>query len=234
MSISLGTPPLEILAGADTGSDLIWTQCLPCESCCEQVAPLFDPSKSSTYRNLSCNSSMCGEVLNLGCSRNRTCKYHIFYGDRSYSTGVLSAETLVMNSSGRGSVNFPNNTFGCGYDNGGFDNLTTGVVALGRGHLSLISQLGPSIGNKFAYCLVPYEQNKSSRMDFGDNAVVSGNGTVYTPLIPTVDPYYSVTLEKISVGHKNITLPCPDEDGENGNTVIIDSGTTLTYLPTET
>ncbi|RWR81114.1 LOW QUALITY PROTEIN: aspartic proteinase CDR1-like protein [Cinnamomum micranthum f. kanehirae] len=186
MSISLGTPPLEMLAVADTGSDLIWTLCLPCESCHEQVAPLFDPSKSSTYRDLSCNSSMCREVDNLGCSRNRTCNYQIFYGDGSYSTGVLSAETLVINSSGRGSLNFPNITFGCGYDNRGLDNLPTGVVGLGRGPLSFISQLGSSIGNKFAYCLVPYEQNKSSRMDFGDNAVVSGNGTVYTPLIPTI------------------------------------------------
>lgn len=76
-------------------------------------------------------------------------------------------------------------------------------------------------------------RTRASRLDFGDNAVVSGNGTVYTPLIPTVDPFFSVTLEKISVGNKNITLPDPDEDGENGNTVIIDSGTTLTYLPTE-
>ncbi|KAJ8649437.1 hypothetical protein MRB53_002460 [Persea americana] len=112
MSISLGTPPLEILADADTGSDLIWKQCLPCESCYEQVAPLFDPSKSSTYRDFSYNSSMCKEVCNLGYSKNRTCKYQIFHADRCYSTGVLSAEMLVMNSSGRGSMNFPNITLG--------------------------------------------------------------------------------------------------------------------------
>ncbi|XXG44082.1 hypothetical protein AAC387_Pa01g3969 [Persea americana] len=143
MSISLGTPPFEILADADTGSDLIWTQCLPCESYYKQVAPLFDPSKSSTYRDFSCNSSLCKEVCNLGYSKNRTCKYHIFYADRSCSTGVLSAAMQVMNSSGRGSVNFPNITFGCGYDDWGFDHLTTSVVGLGHGPLSLIS-IAPS------------------------------------------------------------------------------------------
>ncbi|KAJ8616978.1 hypothetical protein MRB53_013164 [Persea americana] len=143
MSISLGTPSLEILADADTGSHLIWTQCLPCESCYEQVAPLFDPLKSSTYRDFSCNSSMCKKVCNLGYSKNSTCKYQIFYADRSYSTGVLSAEMLVMNSSCKGSVNFPNITFGCGYDNRGFDHLTTSVVGLGHGPLSLIS-IAPS------------------------------------------------------------------------------------------
>ncbi|KAA3486533.1 aspartic proteinase CDR1-like [Gossypium australe] len=30
MNISIGTPTFEILAIADTGSDLIWTQCHPC------------------------------------------------------------------------------------------------------------------------------------------------------------------------------------------------------------
>ncbi|KAJ8650625.1 hypothetical protein MRB53_003648 [Persea americana] len=62
MSISLGTPPFEIVAIADTGSDLIWTQCLPCKSCFKQVAPIFDPSKSSTYTNVSCNSNTCTEL----------------------------------------------------------------------------------------------------------------------------------------------------------------------------
>ncbi|KAK5813788.1 hypothetical protein PVK06_029239 [Gossypium arboreum] len=54
MNISLGTPSFSVVALADTGSDLIWTQCSPCSQCFKQDAPLFDPTKSSTYRKMSC------------------------------------------------------------------------------------------------------------------------------------------------------------------------------------
>ncbi|KAJ6328972.1 hypothetical protein OIU77_010614 [Salix suchowensis] len=50
MSLSVGTPPFKIMGIADTGSDLIWTQCKPCERCYKQVDPLFDPKSSKTYR----------------------------------------------------------------------------------------------------------------------------------------------------------------------------------------
>ncbi|GLU14707.1 hypothetical protein SLE2022_312600 [Rubroshorea leprosula] len=59
MNISIGTPPVEILGIADTGSDLIWTQCKPCAHCYKQDAPLFDPKSSSTYEPLSCLSTEC-------------------------------------------------------------------------------------------------------------------------------------------------------------------------------
>ncbi|CAN1245125.1 Aspartic proteinase CDR1 [Linum grandiflorum] len=57
MNISLGTPPFSIVAIADTGSDIIWTQCKPCVGCYKQDAPLFDPKSSSTYKTVSCSSN---------------------------------------------------------------------------------------------------------------------------------------------------------------------------------
>ncbi|PON87484.1 Aspartic peptidase [Trema orientale] len=56
MNISLGNPPLSIVAIADTGSDLIWTQCKPCKHCFKQKGPLYDPKSSSTFDILSCKS----------------------------------------------------------------------------------------------------------------------------------------------------------------------------------
>ncbi|CAH2060273.1 unnamed protein product [Thlaspi arvense] len=49
MKLQIGTPPVEIEAVIYTGSDVIWTQCLPCINCFNQQSPIFDPSKSSTY-----------------------------------------------------------------------------------------------------------------------------------------------------------------------------------------
>ncbi|XXG43937.1 hypothetical protein AAC387_Pa01g3857 [Persea americana] len=231
MTISLGTPPVKILAIADTGSDLIWTQCSPCESCYKQDVPLFDPSKSSTYRDLSCSSDPCSELPESSCARNNSCSYSYSYGDQSYTSGVLAAETVTMTSSGSRSVKLPKIAFGCGHNNGGtFSSHGAGLVGLGGGPLSLVSQLSPSIDKKFAYCLVPYGQNDSSHLYFGDSAVVSGKGTVSTPLITKSgsETFFFLALEKISVGETSISL----SNSEEGN-IIIDSGTTLTYLPTE-
>ena len=36
----VGTPPVQILGIADTGSDLIWLQCKPCNGFYKQTAPL--------------------------------------------------------------------------------------------------------------------------------------------------------------------------------------------------
>ncbi|XP_058106242.1 aspartic proteinase CDR1-like [Magnolia sinica] len=229
MSLSIGTPPVEMLAIADTGSDLIWTQCNPCDGCYQQEAPLFDPVESSTYRNISCQSNSCQSLPQSSCSVSRSCDYSYSYGDQSFTNGVLASETLTFDSTERSTVKIPKIAFGCGHNNAGtFDSHGAGLVGLGGGPLSLISQLGSSIEGKFSYCLVPLQENTtSSQLNFGDTAVVSGSNVVSTPLI-SKDPntFYYLTLEVIEFGEKNVKLP-----GGNGN-IIIDSGTTLTYLET--
>ncbi|XP_021815358.1 uncharacterized protein LOC110757915 [Prunus avium] len=67
MEASIGTPLFPIKAIANTGSDLIWTQCKPCPSCYQQTDPLFDLEKSSTYKTLPCSSNQCVS-LNGTCS----------------------------------------------------------------------------------------------------------------------------------------------------------------------
>ncbi|CAN1793994.1 Aspartic proteinase CDR1 [Linum perenne] len=66
VNISLGTPPFPIVAIADTGSDIIWTQCKPCNNCYKQDAPVFDPKSSTTYRTVSCSSDACNSLQNEG------------------------------------------------------------------------------------------------------------------------------------------------------------------------
>ncbi|MCH90764.1 aspartic proteinase CDR1-like, partial [Trifolium medium] len=75
---------------------------------------------------------------------------------------------------------------------------TAGLVGLGAGPLSLVSQL----------------------------AIISGDGVVSTPLIikPSEPTFYYLNLEGISVGQKTI------QTGQTNGNIIIDSGTTLTYL----
>jgi len=228
MKIYIGTPPVERLAVADTGSDLIWVQCSPCENCFPQDTPYYDPKKSSTFMGLSCDSQSCSLLPkgHHGCGKSNQCEYIYKYGDDSYTIGDLGTESINF---GEKDVTFPKSIFGCGYSNNlAADNSgkTTGLVGLGAGPLSLVSQLGDSIGHKFSYCLVPSFSISTSKMKFGDEAIVKGNGVVSTPLIiKSSNPsYYYLNLEGITIGQKTV------QTGRTDGNIIIDSGTTLTHL----
>ncbi|XP_061999143.1 aspartic proteinase CDR1-like [Rosa rugosa] len=236
MKISIGTPPVEISGVADTASDLTWIQCMPCSSCYKQKSPLFDPKNSNTYKVVSCPSSQCQSVSGTSCSED-TCHYKRFYRDRSYSNGIVSTETITFNSTSLGqTISLPQIIIGCGHNNSGlFNEDGSGVIGLGRGSMSLISQMDSSIDGKFSYCLVPAFSplNSSSKMSFGNNAVVSGAMVVSTPLLSgDLKSFYFVKLEAMSVGRKklqyNSTL-MPIAPGRG--IIIVDSGTTLTMLP---
>ncbi|CAA0405492.1 putative nepenthesin [Arabidopsis thaliana] len=230
MNVSLGTPPVPIMAAADTGSDLIWTQCKPCDDCYTQVDPLFDPKASSTYKDVSCPSSQCRALKDdASCSKkDNTCSYSMNYGDNSYSRGNVAVDTLTLGSTDNRPVQVKNIIIGCGHENAvTFRNKSSGIVGLGGGAVSLIKQLGDSIEGKFSYCLVP-ENDQTSKISFGTNAVVSGPGTVSTPLVvKSPETFYFITLKSITVGSKNMPTPGSDIKGN----MVIDSGTTLTLLP---
>ncbi|XP_020573795.1 aspartic proteinase CDR1-like [Phalaenopsis equestris] len=244
MSIYLGSPAKKSLAIADTGSDLIWIQCKPCDQCYRQTAPLFDPKSSSTYKIVSCNSDSCSALPQGSCGSESQCAYNYAYGDGSYVDGYLSTETISFNTIGGRQVQFPKSFFGCTHrSNGTFDEKGAGLVGLGGGQLSLIRQLGSAIDSKFSYCLPSAEQTSAkSRLNFGSNAVVpvGSNGAVTTPLLPGYpDTFYFLSLEKISVAGAGAVDVKPASsmnakpNDVQGN-IIIDSGTTLTLIDDET
>ncbi|KAG9145927.1 hypothetical protein Leryth_026237 [Lithospermum erythrorhizon] len=235
LRILLGTPPIETWAIADTGSDLIWTQCKPCIKCFKQKYQLFNPIKSSTFKKISCNNGTCDTLERSSCDPStKRCSYSVSYGDGSYSNGEIARETVRLSPK----VAFQNITIGCAHQTRGtFGSSSSGVIGLGGGKSSLISQMGSRIRGKFSYCLVDFSKNLTSRMNFGMSAImVHGKDVVTTP-IATIQPstFFFLTLEGISVGKKRLDLLSNQElknSVQEGNT-IIDSGTTLTLLPKE-
>ncbi|KAL0393812.1 UNVERIFIED_CONTAM: Aspartic proteinase CDR1 [Sesamum latifolium] len=240
IKINIGTPPVEILAIADTGSDLTWTQCVPCTQCYKQNAPLFDPTKTTTYRSVSCTSQQCQSLAaeSSSCDKSNRCLYQVSYGDSSYSNGDIAVETFTFDSStSKESVVFPKVVFGCGHDNDGtFDKTASGIVGLGGGAVSIVRQLGATIGGKFSYCLTTLDSKSSSKISFGPNAIVTGPNVSSTPMVQkSPDTFYYLTLEGVSVGNEALAynyIPNSNSKAsvEEGN-IIIDSGTTLTFLP---
>ncbi|PHT64289.1 Aspartic proteinase CDR1 [Capsicum annuum] len=247
MKLSIGTPPVEIVAIADTGSDLTWTQCQPCINCFQQSYPLFDSKKSSTYKTIGCDAQECTSIgSSSSCvSGNNVCEYQINYGDNSHTIGDLAFDVFTFHSTSSENVAIPNVAFGCGHDNGGtFNNHTSGIIGLGGGEVSIIKQLDKQINGKFSYCLIPIQldstsiSNVTSHINFGSNAIVSGPDVVSTPLIRMESStFYYLTLEGVSVGNKTLEFKSSKiggsyAGGDEGN-IIIDSGTTLTLMPSE-
>jgi hypothetical protein len=234
ISYSIGTPPFQLYGIIDTASELNWFQCKPCKPCLNQTSPMFDPSKSSTYKIIPCHSPTCNFVELKNCSSDgkEKCEYNYVYADNSASQGSVSVDTLTLAVDNGSPISFPRFVIGCGHKNKvpALEGSASGIFGMSRSSLSLISQLGASVGEKFSYCLVPLfsKANISSKLNFGDNAVVYGLDTVSIPLDPSNDDYVT-TLEAFSVGdhiirlNKSLTIGRPN--------TLIDSGSTLTTLP---
>ncbi|KAL6323603.1 hypothetical protein AAG906_039194 [Vitis piasezkii] len=237
MKISIGTPPFDVYGIYDTGSDLMWTQCLPCLSCYKQKNPMFDPSKSTSFKEVSCESQQCRLLDTVSCSQpQKLCDFSYGYGDGSLAQGVIATETLTLNSNSGQPASIPNIVFGCGHNNSGtFNENEMGLFGTGGRPLSLTSQIMSTLGSgrKFSQCLVPFRTDPSitSKIIFGPEAEVSGSDVVSTPLVTKDDPtYYFVTLDGISVGDKLFPFSSSSPMATKGN-VFIDAGTPPTLLP---
>ncbi|XP_058777063.1 aspartic proteinase CDR1-like [Vicia villosa] len=235
-----GTPPFKVYAFLDSGSNLIWIQCKPCNVCFNQTSPIFNPSKSSSYKNIPCYSSRCKTTeAETFCSKDRdACQYTLGYDLNTNTQGDLILETITLKSTFGSMVSFPKIMIGCGYNNSFYSGKSSGIVGLGTGPLSLIRQLGSFIDERFSYCLVDDTNvNLSSKLNFGDAAKVSGKNVVSTPMVKLVgnqqEEYYYLTLKAVSVGSKRIKYKGFKNKGVNASThnILIDSGTTVTFVP---
>ncbi|KAB8110801.1 hypothetical protein EE612_048232 [Oryza sativa] len=236
MDVGIGSPPRYFSAMIDTGSDLIWTQCAPCLLCVEQPTPYFEPAKSTSYASLPCSSAMCNALYSPLCFQN-ACVYQAFYGDSASSAGVLANETFTFGTNST-RVAVPRVSFGCGNMNAGTLFNGSGMVGFGRGALSLVSQLGSP---RFSYCLTSFMSPATSRLYFGAYATLNSTNTsssgpvqstpfIVNPALPTM---YFLNMTGISVAGDLLPIDpsvfaINETDGTGG--VIIDSGTTVTFL----
>ncbi|CAL0326110.1 unnamed protein product [Lupinus luteus] len=232
MPFYIGTVPRGSLAIVDTGSDLLWIQCLPCTNCYNQRLPIYDPRKSYTHHLIPCGSDSCRKVSKNSCGIAGECKYVVGYGDKSITRGTVATDIISFNNSHDGHIiEYPNTIFGCGYNNTGvFQPQGAGIFGLGGGPLSFISQHGAKFGKrKFSYCLLPfYYVQGSSKLKFGVDTQTNRRGVVTTAMVSLYpSTFYYLTLEAVSVNGRMLR---PDE--RTVGNIIIDSGTTTTFLKT--
>ncbi|KAG5563116.1 hypothetical protein RHGRI_005760 [Rhododendron griersonianum] len=231
VTLGLGTPKKNLTLIFDTGSDVTWVQCQPCISCYQQQEPIFNPSASQTYKNISCTAPQCSQDLKLGCTRTtKTCIYVVIYGDSSFTIGLYATETLTLTPSDV----FPGFAFGCGLNNTGpgLFNGSAGLLGLGRGPPSLVAQTASKYGSYFTYCL-PTLSSSSGTLVFGKyGGTTHSAGIKYTPLLTDSNgpSFYFIEVTGIKVAGK--LLPISQSVFSSPGT-IIDSGTVITRLQPE-
>ncbi|XP_039174023.1 aspartyl protease family protein At5g10770 isoform X2 [Eucalyptus grandis] len=224
VTIGLGTPKKDLTLEFDTGSRLTWTQCEPCAgSCYTQSEPIFNPSQSSSYANVSCNTTSCSQLGRSGCSGS-TCLYAIQYGDQSYTIGFFATEKLTLTPTEA----IDNFEFGCGQNNQGLFGRTAGLMGLSNDNISIVEQTAAKYGKYFSYCL-PSSPSSTGHLTFGkDGGAVSS--VSFTPLstVPQSSQFYGISIQGIAVGGNRLSIL---STVFSSGGAIIDSGTVISRLP---
>ncbi|XP_015936774.1 aspartic proteinase Asp1 isoform X1 [Arachis duranensis] len=228
VSLSIGNPPKLYDFDIDSGSDLTWVQCdAPCKGCTKPPDQLYKPKN---------NLVQCGEELCAGihlsneyqcAAPSDQCDYEVEYADQGSSLGVLVRDQITLPYT-NGSVVRPRIGFGCGYHQKYFGlnspPSTAGVLGLGRGIVSFLSQLHALglIRDVIGHCL---SVKGGGFLFFGDDLIPS-SGVVWIPMFPSsLEKHYSAGPAKLLFDGKLTSI----KDLE----LIFDSGSSYTYLNSE-
>uniref|UniRef100_A0A0E0KUM0 Peptidase A1 domain-containing protein n=1 Tax=Oryza punctata TaxID=4537 RepID=A0A0E0KUM0_ORYPU len=242
VQLRIGTPADQISPRYvlfDTGSDLSWTQCEPCKNCSFTPYQPHDPSKSRTFRRLSCFDPMC-EVCTVD---GGGCLFRRRYGDGGAVSGELVSDVFHFGVTGDDSYQFERDVaFGCAHveDSKAVRGYSTGVLALGFGKPSFVTQLGV---DRFSYCIPASDvtgdddrggERSASFLRFGSHARMSGKRVPFRQ----DGSGFAVRLKSVVYQHGgrlNQQQPVPifagEEAAEVAMPMLVDSGTTLLWLP---
>jgi Xylanase inhibitor N-terminal/Xylanase inhibitor C-terminal len=219
VSVGIGTPSRTLTLIFDTGSEVTWVQCKPCQQCYTQKEPIFDPSQSSTFANVSCDSIPCKNV-SYACSGS-SCLYGVKYGDGSYTSGYYAKDKLTIAPDV-----IQNFRFGCGQNNMGLFGQVAGLLGLGPFAESFVSQTSDKYKRVFTYCL-PAVSSSTGYLKFGSSSDMQN--TSRTPIPKHNSPlYYYINMTGITVDGQNLQITSTVFSIAG---MIIDSGTVITRLP---
>ncbi|KAK9062839.1 hypothetical protein SSX86_020029 [Deinandra increscens subsp. villosa] len=259
--VQIGSPPKAFHVQVDTGSDLLWVNCIECENCPKKSdlgipLKLYDPKDSSSAKTVGCDDEFCKSTFTSQsdeCKAGMLCAYSVKYGDGSATAGFFVNDTvkLAQVSGNRQTTPMSGNIilgqvfeFACGVDN---------FIILDRCGAKQSGQLGSSdqaldgilgFGQSNTSMLSQLSSAKKVKkmfshcLDGSRGGGIFAIGEVVQPKIKTTpildDPtHYNIELKSIDVNGDDIKLPTSILDFVKKQAVIVDSGTTLAYFPDE-
>lgn len=228
-NLNVGTPPQRFALIVDTGSTVTYVPCSTCTKCGTHQDKPYKPSASSTYKVVPCQSAACP---GQNCDGEARCAYARHYAEDSSTRGILADDVVGFGDAS--TIGPARILFGCETEETGdlFNQKADGIIGLGRGPLGIVDQLvgQGALADTFSLCYGGWEKGGGAAV-FGATALPPG--MLFTPLVvadggsPNV--FYNVRIESLSVGGKALDLPAGAFD--QGYGVVLDSGTTFTYLP---
>ncbi|WVZ55659.1 hypothetical protein U9M48_006293 [Paspalum notatum var. saurae] len=223
-----GTPaqPLPLYFDFSGMSNL---RCKPCFSGGGAPCDLaFDPSRSSSFRSLTCGSPDCTEL----CSSTAPCAFTFQNSTFVFANGTVVTDTLTLSTS----ATFEAFAVGClQLDNMfiGHDGVAIGNIDLSRSRHSLATRVlgsSPPGTAAFSYCL-PADTDTHGFLTIAPTLSDYSNaaGVKYVPLVtnPSGPNFYYVDLVAIAINGNDLAFP-PAEFRANGT--MIDAQSAFTYL----
>lgn len=212
-----------LMMAVDTSNDAAWVPCSGCVGCGRVKLATV---RSTSFKSLNCGSAQCKQVPNPTCAKN-SCSFTVTYGSSTVSM-TLAQDTLKLATDP-----IPSYTFGCIQKTNGTSLPLQGLLGLGRGPLSLLSQSQSLYRSTFSYCLPsPKGSNFSGTLRLGP--IAQPKRIKYTPLLrnPRRSSLYYVNLVAIRVGSRVVNIPASALafNPTTGAGTIFDSGTTFTRL----
>lgn len=153
-----------------------------------------------------------------------TCNFNLTYGNSAISANLVQ-DTVTLATDP-----IPSYTFGCVTKTTGTSSPPQGLLGLGRGPLSLLSQTQNLYQSTFSYCLPSFKSpNFSGSLRLGP--IAQPKRIKFTPLLknPRRSSLYYVELVAIRVGGRVVDIP-PAALAFNPTTgagTIFDSGNVL-------
>ncbi|KAI3983068.1 hypothetical protein MKX01_035349, partial [Papaver californicum] len=78
ISHRVGTPAVDTYSSIDTGSDITWLQCQPCDNCYDQEIPIYDSRKSTSSAKVGCEDKICKAEPSNKCDKDgASCRYKV-------------------------------------------------------------------------------------------------------------------------------------------------------------
>lgn len=234
----VGTPPQVTTLLVDTGSEMTGFPCEGCLGCGEHTHPYFNPAKSSTFEEVSCDECQ-GYGTKCSAAQDK-CLVALSYLEGSGWKGYQSKDvfSLSINEKTHTDLQTPF-TFACETIESGLfetqlENGIMGLINANATHLPNVLRQQNKIPNSFSLCMGWELTSSEAGVHSGIMTLGGFDASHHTSpmvFVKNVGSFgYGAVIRRMYLQKSSGEIIPINADYPQVDDVLIDSGTTLTYL----